>query len=381
MKIGKSKIDPAKGMAELTGVTTPSILVYREFFQEALDVAEKAIHDLFIESQISNQKQFFQLEPYKAIEGIQEVKNKVLMGTLWESTSKKDNPNYGYELFDEGCNYYYGRGNLKQDYGKAREIFLEAIQYGILPAYIYLGRMYEYGDGVTIDVQRALDYYSAGAKNGSTICHAKMASLYWRDTEVRDLEEGKKCWDKYFTSLDHRLVTKDDYANFNFYISLANENQMEIGYRNILGVYSEQMLRLLNIRKDICNEQHSDNLPFREYMLDVISREMDFVQSLEFVRPDGWIDDFAVASDLINITNMGVILLADVERGSFSVGDTIEVKAPGGAVFESVIRKIDKYREFVKSATKGESVGLLVDGHEQDLKFVKTGATIVVKNK
>ncbi|MDG5788061.1 hypothetical protein QA612_11220 [Evansella sp. AB-P1] len=380
VKIGTCKQDPASILDELTkepNVATNSTLVYRDYVERNCEILEKEIYRNLLESYSVQQDDlgFLKVEPYEAIECIQKVKSSPLP-ISHTSSMQNDIPKRAFELFDEACNYYYGRGSTVQDYREAENLFKQSSELGVLPSYIYLGRIYEYGDGGDPNIKKALEYYEAGVRSGSNVCNAKIACLYWRDTEIKDIEIGKKYWKTYFKQLDHSIITKDDYANFSFYLSLSKENHLEIDYKDILGAYKKPLLKLLQIRKDVCLEQHAGNQPFRDYMLSIIHEEMDFVDALAPVHLEDGYSNFAISSDLLHITNMGTILLADVERGAFHVGDDLEISAPGISV-KSTIKKIDKYGQFIEKASEGDSVGFLVTGSEEELKFVKLGASIL----
>ncbi|MCD8511376.1 MAG: hypothetical protein LRY73_16950 [Bacillus sp. (in: Bacteria)] len=374
LEIGSSEEDPALSQHLKA---SSSVLIYRKYIPEGLDWVQKSISREYKDSQLKDTDNFFQNEPYKIIESIEKITNAPEQVPPATDTSPSIQWNTeGYTLFDEGCNYYYGRSNIPQDYGKALDLFEKASQKGVLPAYIYLGRMYEYGDMGEVNVTKALAYYEAGAERGSNSCNGKIASLYWRNSPLKNVEEGATYWHKYFTNLDHTLVTKDDYSNFNFYISLALENQLEVNFANVLAVYKKQMLELLQMRKDICNEQHTDNLPFKKYMLNVIESEMALVEALEQKETPDVPSNFAISSDILNISNMGVIILADVQRGNFQNGDTIQINTPGKTV-TTKIQKIERYQQFTETATVGDNVGFLIDEKDEDYRFVKGGASIL----
>ncbi|MBU9712732.1 SEL1-like repeat protein [Evansella tamaricis] len=382
--VGRVKDDPAMtldGSQAPTDKDTQRILVYREFFAENIDLLEIELNNWLKDNDKDNSNGYFQVEPYQIIDKIQQLHTSFFPerkdGLVFPPNGGSDIPMDAFVLFDQACDYYYGRGSIGKDYREARRLLEEAHGLGVLAASIYLGRMFEYGEGVEPDVVKALQYYESAVAGGSNVGCAKIACLYWRDTVVKDLELGKQWWDRYFTSLDHHVITKDDYSNFNFYITLANENQLEIGYRDTLAIYKNQMIKLLEIRWDVCNEQHSGNIPFREYMLDIIQKEIAFVQSLEAKDLPGVSEDFAITSDFLNISNMGIILLANVERGEFAAGNTIKINAPGGISVDGKIKKIEKFGKFSEMASAGESVGFLVDGSQEELMFVKTGASIV----
>ncbi|MFA9558219.1 hypothetical protein ACERII_12990 [Evansella sp. AB-rgal1] len=370
--IKKTNQDPT----ELFPENEKNSLLYREYFEDSIEGAEQRIHDLLHKSRQTEYSNVFQVAPYEAIECIQRVKMEPLPQL---ANPTKEIPVAAYDLFDNACNYYYGRGQIPQDYEKAKEFFHEASQQGVLPAFVYLGRMFEYGDGVQQDAEKALEFYKMGAKRGSNLCHAKIGCLLWRDTKVKNLETGKKHWNNYFTQLDHTLITKDDYSNFNFYITLAKENQLDIHFEDILAMYKTQMLQLLNIRKDVVVEQHAHNLPFKKYMVSLIDEEMEFVHSLITKETPDLPENYAICTDYITIPNMGIIILADVERGSFHVGDSINLRSPSGTSHQTVITKIDRYGEFTSSTKEGENVGFLIHADEKKVKFVKGDATITTK--
>ena len=62
--------------------------------------------------------------------------------------------------------YYYGTGLDRPNYLKAYENFLEASKKDNANSYYFLGRLYEFGDGVTKNLPKALTNYRTGALAG-----------------------------------------------------------------------------------------------------------------------------------------------------------------------------------------------------------------------
>ena len=220
VKIGKSTRTPqerAKELSATTGVPTPFVVVYEEYF-ESCTIAEQHIHT-YLESKgfrVSKNREFFEIPIKEAIDAV--VKASDYLGKLIPkeqavidendifSTNSEDdffidvNFEQEYvepwqEMFDIAESHYYGFGDEIVDYVEALNYYIQAIKLGSIESYRCVEIMYNNGEGVREDKNKAFQYFKEGAKKGEVNCYAEMGKLF---NDQENIENAKKCWNKYF---------------------------------------------------------------------------------------------------------------------------------------------------------------------------------------
>ena len=73
--------------------------------------------------------------------------------------------------------YYYSNEANPVDYTKAREWYLKASENGEPAASGNLGWIYEYGKGVSIDIDEAVKWYQKGARDGNEYSQNQLKRL------------------------------------------------------------------------------------------------------------------------------------------------------------------------------------------------------------
>jgi TPR repeat protein len=87
--------------------------------------------------------------------------------------------------------YETGLG-VSQNYVKAKEYYLRALEMGHLDAYAKLANLYEYGKGVTLSKNKAYEYYIAAARKGHIGSQFKVSTMYKQGVGTeKDLEKSK----------------------------------------------------------------------------------------------------------------------------------------------------------------------------------------------
>lgn len=81
-------------------------------------------------------------------------------------------------LYLLGYMYYHGMG-VRQDYGKAKELFERSMTRGNREARTFLGYMYDEGKGVPQDKKRAFALYDESAKDGDPTAIVNLGVLYY----------------------------------------------------------------------------------------------------------------------------------------------------------------------------------------------------------
>ncbi|WP_288427464.1 serine/threonine-protein kinase [uncultured Spirosoma sp.] len=80
---------------------------------------------------------------------------------------------------DVATNYYYGRGGLPNDYGKALRGFEQAAKLGNSDAQNRLGTMHQYGQGTAQQYGQALYWYRASAGQGNPEGQKNLGVMYY----------------------------------------------------------------------------------------------------------------------------------------------------------------------------------------------------------
>ena len=89
-------------------------------------------------------------------------------------------------------------------YGECYQWFLKAKSEGSLRSYVYLGVLFEFGYGVSTDIDKAIYYYKEGEKRGSLACRNRLLQV--------EFNQGKK-----FAKIAYVVIKR---IFFRFYISL-----------------------------------------------------------------------------------------------------------------------------------------------------------------
>lgn len=237
VKIGKTTRNPSDRASELSGVTglpTPFIVVYEQLFQDCSE-AEIFVH-AYLEQKgfrVSENREFFNAPVNNVIRAIAQAPGAITNDTpqlecvianeLLENNQTDEldflllssPPKHTYpwsSIFDEAENYYYGHGDYIQDYTEALVLFNQAAKLGCLPAFGYIGGMYEQGEGVRQDIEKALELYKAGAKKGSVYCYFAMGMLF---SNEENFYNSKKCFTLFINNMrdtlpDGQLLTDNE---------------------------------------------------------------------------------------------------------------------------------------------------------------------------
>ena len=74
-------------------------------------------------------------------------------------------------------------------------------------------------------------------------------------------------------------------------------------------------------------------------------------------------DFLFTVEDVFSILGRGTVVTGLIERGSIKVGDTIKIKdGVSGEIKISVVAGIEKFRKMLKTASAGDTVGILLRG-------------------
>lgn len=380
VKIGKTTRDPQNRVNELssaTGVPTPFTLVYKEYFNNCSD-AEIAIHIALESYRVSNNREFFKVPIYEAIDIIKNIHENQNGLKSQESEKKVSNniSNLAYEFLKTGIDYYYGYNDKLEDYTEAVDYLKRASKLGAVEPYRLLGDMYQFGFGCEPNIELALEYYKEGARKGHNHCYAQMGIIFLSKREYKHIENGKKCFELYFNNFNTDFIFRKDIEHLKNYLKLMYRNNIEINHQNILGLYKNRILKSLDNELESYYDWYKDNEELRDYMLDELNeiKEQILTDITEFEASETF---YAEVDDISPLEGHGVIITTQVKSGTISKYDNIEILGRNCKITKPIL-VIEKGRQLVDSAKVGDDIGILVDGEMEDLLFIYDLATLKI---
>ena len=87
----------------------------------------------------------------------------------------------------------------------------------------------------------------------------------------------------------------------------------------------------------------------------------------------------ARVTDVFTLNGRGTVATAIIDNGTANLGDSVSIILQDGTIVSSVITGIEKYRTSLESATKGDTVGILLRG--VDKEQIKTAQLITTPGK
>ncbi|MEZ2354984.1 GIY-YIG nuclease family protein [Caballeronia sp. RCC_10] len=227
VKVGKTTRSPNERAAELskaTGLPSPFIVVYEQFFNDCHET-EAFVHT-YLERKgyrVSSTREFFNAPVNEVVRAVSmapgaiDNDNCVATTHAWNGTkpdeddldlltlkgSSSDGSPPWDDIFIDAESHYWGVGDCLQDRAEAYRLFKQAASLGCLAAYPHLGRMTKDGEGVRADEQKALDLFKEGARKGSIYCYMEMAKLF---EETNQTENAHKCYSMFANKFSYDLV-------------------------------------------------------------------------------------------------------------------------------------------------------------------------------
>jgi len=130
-----------------------------------------------------------------------------------------------------GDMYRHGHG-VKKDYNKAIEYYLMAIEKGNASALNNLGYMYEHGKGVAVDYKRAIEYYLMAIEKGNDVnAMLNLGDMYENGNGVKT--DYKKTIEYYLMAsekgshdYDERIIAIDPYGYIRELLKIEKENKL-----------------------------------------------------------------------------------------------------------------------------------------------------------
>lgn len=199
VKVGRTVKDPRERASELsaaTGVATPFLVVYHDYFAD-VEAAEAWVHETLQHRgyRVATNREFFNAEVVDVIKTIAACPGKIAPQAVMGDEPGFDALSPGDKLFAQAEEYYFGLGDVIQDYLQALPLYKQAARLGSLDAFSRLGEMSLYANGVRQNNQLALRHFSEGAQKGNFHCYRRMAEIYCYQFEE---DNFRKCWSRFF---------------------------------------------------------------------------------------------------------------------------------------------------------------------------------------
>lgn len=217
VKVGKTTRQPAERASELSGVTgvaTPFIVVYEDFFNDC-DAAEAFVHTKLASSglRLSENREFFRASVSDVIKIVAAIHPGLSTSSPTSNRTDDlltpdDSEFAGFtieekrkaepweEVLDEADKHYFGLQGYIEDHVEALRLYRDAARLGSPMAFERIGDIYRYAKSVREDAQKALDFYKEGAKRGNYFCFAGMAVIFIQNGH---LENARKALRKMLT--------------------------------------------------------------------------------------------------------------------------------------------------------------------------------------
>lgn len=223
IKVGFTKRTPEERLVELsatTGVPTPFVLIYKEYFQDCV-LAEKNIHFILEErgERVASNREFFRTDITTAIKIVQEVKNTTENSNVLEAITDKQQQTeltISKTYLKEGLAYLHGTDTYLIDFEKAVTYLKKAGDLGEAEAFYYLGRLYinsSLSKTFNLDVKQAIAFFEKGSRlQGmyAVYCYAGLGLCYYNKylayknvkNYVPNQKNAAKSWRKFIDQLD-----------------------------------------------------------------------------------------------------------------------------------------------------------------------------------
>ena len=214
VKVGRTERDPENRVGELsaaTGVATPFILAFKEYFSDC-ETAETHVHTMLEigGARLSANREFFQASlndvvsvmlaapgRIAQIDGNADSQDLELITPDEEgselaelSLREVSKPSIAEDLYDQGDYHYYGVGDYLEDYTEAISLYTKSAKLGFSDALLKLGSMYWAGEGVIEDKARALQYFKEAVKRGNPFGFLYMGQIFLEDNSEPNADKS-----------------------------------------------------------------------------------------------------------------------------------------------------------------------------------------------
>lgn len=379
-KVGKTNRDPQDRVSELSGasgVPTPFVLVYKEFFDNC-SVAEKLIHSLLEDRghRVSSAREFFSAPLDEIIKIVQQVRANSAPGSNYTDSSDVVGNAYAYDVFEEAKKHYYGSEGYLEDEREAINLFRKAISLGDINSYLYLGRIYRDEE----KIEQALDFFKEGSKRGNNFCTAELGKTFIdRHYGCVHIENGEKSWDKYFGTITMECISTDDIRFFNDYIELARTGSIPLRHIDILSFNKDRLIR--HVKSNQAYHERTKGR-FWECHLERLAENMNYIMR-NLVEPEetqykDYLGRFS--GEVLSIAPLegdSTCIVVEVHRGVLRTNQT--AKLVSGTVSRPIRVRLIRIDGTKDACKVGDVAALMVDDYEPKISLTRRG-TFVTSN-
>ncbi|MFT4098544.1 MAG: GIY-YIG nuclease family protein [Rhodoblastus sp.] len=181
VKVGWTSRDPtvrAEELSKATGVATPFIVVFHQFFSDAIS-AEAYVHASLERKgfRVAGNREFFRAELNDIIREVMAVPIDLAKAEELESEEELSE-DIAETIQAEAEAYYLGYGETIRDERKAFELYKQAAKLGSAEAWLALGHIYNFGsEGVSEDKYAATQAYLNAGEKGIFPAFSKAAQI------------------------------------------------------------------------------------------------------------------------------------------------------------------------------------------------------------
>lgn len=406
VKIGMTTREPETRTQELssaTGVPTPFILVYKEFFSDCY-LAEQMVHAILEEKQyrVSENREFFSVPVQDAIHVVQQVKQYFLEHPIEAGEIHQENDDYFLDdspedfiedLIEKGEDALHGYGDTLQNFEKAFKYLEKAGKLGSSKAYLIMGKAYIdpflRDHGLKISANKALKYFEKGATLSRDIhsnhCIAEMATLFsgkydYLGEPLHHALNAGKCWKKYLFNLSlSNCDANDRFYLRDFIVFYLNSNQNS----RYLDEFFERALQVINwFKNDLYNSAnyniknyssetliHNESLIVWRFLKGCYSFDEDFLEYNE----EPFMFNRYLQTRILNVQRAGEKFVAFdvfIERGKLHVDDVIGFHTAGSSDYSRILQ-IKCGHDNLQEIESNQECTLVVEDTFNDLKYLE----------
>lgn len=187
---------------------------------------------------------------------------------LFNDADEKENVD---ALFEEGVNYYRGRG-VERDYIKAADCFKKVAEQGHADAQDYLGIMYLFGEGVSQDYVEAAKWVKMSAERGDAGAEFNLGLMHERGQGVRqDYNEALKWYQK---AAEQGHVNAQKKMGFMYYDGRGVKQDID------------EAIRLFQLAADQGDEDAKKLLSFAKRKKELLQQKETIVERMEDQKKD-----------------------------------------------------------------------------------------------
>jgi hypothetical protein len=291
IKIGRTTNlieERAEQLSSVSGVPTPFIPVYYSYFSNS-ENAERIAHNKLTKFRISTGREFFRISTTLAIDTIisihaqediqYEEKGQLYLPITSQNTEEalgpKTQKELGHSLYISAINALLGEEDHLQDWKEAIKLLHQSDQAGYADASYALGRIYLFGYGPTVDLDKALHYLNDGINKGSDRCWALLAYYYFK-IQLTPMNVYKCCEHYLQSESFNKFPEIEKIETMILYIGICANYHMQIKYLDNINMLRAQLIKAIKDELKLTNSIGEDFTFYKKtfYVLRAIPKKL-----------------------------------------------------------------------------------------------------------